>query len=295
MATVLQDLSNDLANAVEQAGAGVVRVEGRKRFPATGIVWDTNVVVTAHHVVTRDENIKIGLPNGDTTAATLAGRDPSTDLAVLRTQASLQRPTWAENQPRVGQLVLALGRPGDSVQAALGIIGTVGDGWRTPAGGAVDHYVQTDVVMYPGFSGGPLVSAGGEILGLNTSALLRDVSVTVPTSTIRRVVEALLAHGRVKRGYLGIGTQPVRLPDNLAQQVGQETGLMLMSVEPDSPAAKGNLLLGDVIVGISGEPVRHLDDLFAQLSGDRVGTSVPVRIVRGGQIQEVAVTVGERE
>ncbi len=213
-------------------------------------------------------------------------RADTIDLAV---------PTWAEpDDLRVGHLVLALGRPGSTVQATLGIVSALGESWRTPAGGRVDPYLQTDLVMYPGFSGGPLVDVSGHVLGLNTSALLRGISVTVPTTTLRQVVETLLAHGRVRRGYLGVGAQPVRLPTALAEQLAQETGLLLVSVEPDGPADRGGLLLGDTIVAFEGQPVRHLDDLLALLSGDRVGASVSLRLVRGGLVQELTVTVGER-
>jgi S1-C subfamily serine protease len=195
---------------------------------------------------------------------------------------------------QVGHLVLALGRPGQTVQATLGIISALGESWRTPVGGLVDHYVQTDVVMYPGFSGGPLVSAAGQLLGLNTSALVRGVSLTVPTVTLKRVVDMLVKHGKVRRGYLGVNTQPVRLPAALAQQLGQETGLLLVAVEPGSPAEQGGLLLGDTIVTLESSAVQQHDDLLALLSADRVGAPVKIRIVRGGQVQELSVVVGER-
>lgn len=296
--TVLEQLSEAISATVEAAGTGVVQVDARRRLPASGIVWSPDgVIVTAHHVVQRDENIKVGLPGGQTVTATLAGRDPTTDLAVLRVDATgLTPPAWLEDtsDAKVGHLVLALGRPGQTVQATLGIISALGKEWRTPAGGLLDHYLQTDVVMYPGFSGGPLVSAGGQVVGLNTSALLRGVSLSVPLPTLRRVVETVLAHGRVRRGYLGVSTQPVRLPGPLVQQLGQETGLLLVAVEPDSPADKGGLLLGDTIVGLDGTPVRQHDDLLALLSGDRVGVTASIHIVRGGQVQEVSVVVGER-
>ncbi len=297
MASVLQTLSDDLAGAVASAGAGVVRVEARRRIPATGIVWsDDGVIVTAHHVVEQDENIQIGLPDGRTVAATVAGRDPTTDLAVLRAQATGLTPAnrVGPDSLKVGHLVLALGRPGRTVQATIGIVSALGDSWVTPAGGQVDRYLQTDVVMYSGFSGGPLVDASGQVLGLNTSALLRGVSIALPAPTLQRVAETLLAHGHVRRGYLGVGAQPARLPAGLAQQVGQETGLLLVSVEPGSPAEQGGLMLGDTIVGLAGQPIRHLDELMVRLSGERVGTAVPVRIVRGGQVMDLNVTPGER-
>lgn len=300
MTQVLASLSEAMAATVKAAGAGVVRVEGRKRLSASGIIWsEDGVVVTAHHVLQKDDGIQAGLPDGQTVAATLVGRDPTTDLAVLRVQASdlnpLPRAGSTPESLQVGHLVLALGRPGRSVQATLGIVSALGDSWQTALGGAIDRYLQTDVVMYPGFSGGPLVNASGQVAGLNTSALLRGISLAIPTGTMERVVETLLAHGRIRRGYLGVSTQPVRLPAGLAQQLGQETGLLLAAVEPDSPAEKDGLLLGDTIIALAGSPVRHHDDLLALLSGDRVGQAVPVKIVRGGQVQEIQVHVGERE
>ena len=297
MSEIVSRLSDDLAQIVEAAGPAVVRVEARRRLPASGIVWSSDgVIVTAHHVVERDDNIRIGFSDGRTTPATLIGRDPTTDLAALRADASdLEAPTWAgPDSVRVGHLVLALGRPGATTMATLGIVSAHDNGWRTPAGRRMDRYLQTDVVMYPGLSGGPLVDADGQALGLNTSAMLRGISLTVPTTTLERVVEELLAHGRVRRGYLGVGAQPVRLPAGPAKEIGQKTGLILVSVEPDSPAEKSGLLLGDIIVAVGGRPTRQLDDLLTMLSGDTVGEALPVRMIRGGQTSEVSVTVGER-
>lgn len=298
MADVLQGLSDDLAAAVEKAGQSIVRVEGRRRQSASGIVWSADgLIVTAHHVVERDEAIQIGLPNGETVSATLVGRDPTTDVAVLKTSASGLTPAeWVDvSAVKVGHLVLALGRPEGSMQATLGVISALGEEWRTHAGGRIDTYVQTDVVMYPGFSGGPLVSAGGALIGMNSSALSRGVSLTLPAATIKRVADTLATHGRIKRGFLGVSAQPVRLPANIADSASQETGLMLVAVEPGSPADKGGLVLGDVIINMAGQPIRHMDDLMSLLSGDRVGTAVPVRVVRGGQVQDSTVTVGERD
>lgn len=300
MSDVLQNLSNELAATVAGVEPSIVRVESRRRLPASGIVWSADgVIVTAHHVVEREENIKIGLADSETVSATLVGRDPTTDLAVLRSDAKdLSVPTWATfeaNSVQVGHLVLALGRPGKTVQATLGVISAMSENWRTPGGSQLDYYLQTDVVMYPGFSGGPLVGAAGQVVGLNTSALLRGVSAAVPATSMQKVVEALLADGRIKRGYLGVSTQPVRLPAGLSNQLNRETGLLLVAVEPDSPADKGGLLLGDTIVALADSPVRQHDDLLAQLGADRVDTEVSIRVIRGGQVQEVGVVIGERK
>jgi len=296
MSESLQTLSNAMADLVESTGPSIVRVEGRGRLGASGIVYTADgVIITAHHVVERDDNIKIGLADGNSVNATLIGRDPNTDLAVLKAEASgLAAATWVDaGELRVGHLVLALGRPGKTVQATLGIVSALGGAWRTPAGGDVDHYLQTDVVMYPGFSGGPLVNATGHVAGVNSSALMRGVSMAIPTATVKKAVETILAHGRMPRGYLGVGIQPVRLADALQQQLGQETGLMLMSVESGSPAAQGGLLQGDVLVTLDGQAVRHVDELQILLNTDRVGKSLAARVVRGGQVHDLAVTVGQ--
>ena len=297
MSTILADVSDDLAKTVETAAQSVVRVEARRRLPASGIMWSAEgVVVTANHVVERDDKLRVGLPSGDSVDAELAGRDPTTDLAVLRTDATdvAPLPLVEPSDIRVGNLVLALGRPGKNVQATMGMVSALGKSWRTGAGGAVDRYVQTDVVMYPGFSGGPLVDASGRGAGLNSSALMRGFNVALPVPTLRRVVDALLTHGRVSRGYLGVGAQPARLPQTVADEVGQESGLLVVSVEPGSPAEDAGILMGDTIVSVAGEAARHMDDLLGFLSGDAVGKSVQVKIVRTGQTEEITVTVGER-
>ena len=298
MTQLIADFSDALAESVERGSAGVVRVEGRNRMPASGIIWSSEgIIVTAHHVLERDDDIQVGLPDGQTVPATLVGRDTTTDLAVLRIDGTdLKSPTWvAPDSLRVGNLVLALGRPGHGIRATLGIVSALGPSWRTPTGGTLDRYLQTDLTMYPGFSGGPLIDAEGNIIGVNSSALLRGVTLTIPTPTVQLVVAALLAHGRIRRGYLGVGAQPIQLPQGTAESLNQETGLLLISVEPGSPAEKGDLFLGDTIVSIDGQPVRQLDDLLGALSGDRVGSAVPVRILRGGEVRELSVIIGERD
>ncbi len=295
--SMLSDLSQALAGTVQSAGTSVVRVEGRRRIPASGIVWSADgLIVTAHHVVETDEGIQVGLANGEAVPAELVGRDHTTDLALLRTQTTdLSVPTWMETEDvKVGHLVLALGRPGESVLATMGIVSALNGGWRTPAGGLLENYLQTDVVMYPGFSGGPLVDVEGRVVGLNTSGLLRGVSLTIGVKSLRQISEMLLTHGRVRRGYLGVSAQPVRLPAAAQAEIGREVGLLLVSVEPESPAEKGGLMLGDVIVGIENDAVQTLDDLMAGLSGDRIGKATKMTVLRGGVATQVSVEPGER-
>ncbi|MCH8826342.1 MAG: trypsin-like peptidase domain-containing protein [Chloroflexi bacterium] len=298
MSEILSQLSKDISSIVEGTGKAIVRVEARRRMPATGIIWtDDGVIVTSHHVVERDDNIVIGLPDGSTTSATLVGRDPSTDVAVLRADIAGHSPAVraASNGVKTGHLALALGRPGNSVRATLGMVNAVGKAWRTPAGGPVDRYIQTEVTMSPGFSGGPLVDASGAILGMNTSGLLRGSAATIPVETLDRVVNAILAHGKVRTAYLGVGTQPVRLQAAASANVDQETGLLIISVEESGPAERGGLLQGDTIVSLDGEPVRQVDDLLSLLSSDRVGKAVEVAVIRGGVLSKISVSLGERE
>ena len=296
MSEVAKGLSDELAALVERGGASVVRVEAR-RLPSSGVVWGAEgLIVTAHHALERDEGIEVGLPDERSVPATLVGRDPTTDVAVLRAEASgLASPSWGDPAAvRVGHLALALSRPGRSVRANLGIVSVRGESWRTPAGGRVDGYLQTDVARHPGFSGGLLLGVDGRALGLNTSGLLRGLSLAVPAPTLSRVVESILAHGRVRRGYLGVGTYAVRLPAELEKQLGQATALMIVSVEPDSPAARADLRLGDAGVSFDGHAVRHPADLLPLLDGERIGAEVAARILRAGEARDVHITIGAR-
>lgn len=298
MTQTIQELSNGLAATVAAVAPSVVRVDGRRRSAASGIVWSADgLIVTANHVIHRDDNIRVTTAGDDTAEATLIGRDPSTDLALLQINLSeLSAPAFAtEDEMGVGHFVLALGRPGRTIQATFGIVSALGDGWRTPMGGRIDHYLQTDVVMYPGFSGGPLVAANGRLMGLNTSGLGQGVSLAIPVATLGRVVDSLRAHGRVRRGYLGVNTQRVRLPEDVAASTRQRAGLLVISVEPGSPAAEAGLTLGDTILTLSGRPIIRHEDLLAALSGEAVGQKEVMQILRGGRIQELTVKIGERE
>jgi S1-C subfamily serine protease len=295
---LLSAVSNDLAAAVDTVGRSVVAIHARRRIPASGIVWQPGVIVAAHHTIHRDDDITVALHDGSSVSATLAGRDPSTDLAVLRLAdgAAAQPIAPAAEPPRVGQLVLALGRPGGSVTASLGIISAVGGEWRTWQGGTIDRFVRLDLAVYDGFSGGALVDAGGRVLGLNTSGLARATAVTVPASTVSRVMAQLLARGHVARGWLGIASQPVRLPPALQRSLASDAdvGLVVVNVEPDSPADRGGVLIGDILVALDSHPVRDPGDVLAALGGERIGQVVSLRLVRGGRAETASVTVGER-
>jgi S1-C subfamily serine protease len=297
---LLASFSDDLANAVEAAGQTVVAVKARRRVPGSGVLWSpAGVVITADHVLEREEDLRVALADGRELAATLVGRDPSTDLAVLRVAGEgVPSAAVADGDAvRVGHFVLALGRTGPGApNASIGIVSAVGGPWRSRRGAAVEGYLRTDLTLYPGFSGGPLVDAQGRVVGINTSLLGRGQSMALPLPTVRRVAESLLTQGRIRRGFLGISTQPVALPSALAGRLGlgQETGLLVLGAEPGGPADKAGLLLGDILVGFAGAALRDTDDLLTQLDGGRIGTAQEARIVRGGELRTVPVTVGER-
>jgi S1-C subfamily serine protease len=291
----LQKFSDGLAAAVEKAARSTVTVDARGRIPATGIVWSADgEIVTADHVVQRDDNINVTLPDGTTHIARLLGRDPSSDLALLKAEGAkgLAVPDWAESV-KVGNLIFAVGRPED-LQATLGSVVALGG----PVRGRfryLEAYIQTDVTMYPGFSGGPLVDASGRVAGLNSSALARGASLAVPVTVARSVADALRRDGRIKRGFLGVSTQPVRLAESIAAQLKQPGGLMVIGTEKDSPAEKAGLMQGDVIVGLGGQAVTDIESLHSALGPGTVGKTVSVKVVRGGELKEFQVTIGMRE
>ncbi len=298
MANALTDFSNGLTAAVEKAGASTVLVDARKRYPASGIAFAENLILTADHVVTREEDIKVRLPDGRSLAATVAGRDPGSDLAVLRLAENTLVPAQTSEDVKVGQLVLALGRPGsEGMQASWGIVTSINGPTRTFRGGMLDEFIRTETTPYPGFSGGPLINTEGQVLGLNTSGLTRGSSLTIPVKVAWRVAEALSTHGSVKRGYLGVRTQPVQISEAARKslQGEQEHGLLVLWLEEDGPAQGGGLLVGDILVAVSGQPVGDPDDLFAALGSESVGTSIRVDVLRGGKPETLQVTVGERK
>src|SRR5512134_783585 len=231
--STLTEFSQGLSAAVEKAGASTILVDARKRYPASGIAYAEDLVLTADHVVTREEDIKILLPDGKSLAATVAGRDPGSDLALLRLSEKVLTPAKTSGSVKVGQLVLALGRPSSAgIQASWGIVTAISGPTRTFRGGMLDEYIRTETTPYPGFSGGPLINTEGEVLGLNTSGLTRGSSLTIPVRVAWRLAETLAQHGSVKRGYLGVRTQPV----DVALEREQNQGLLVLWLEEGGPA-----------------------------------------------------------
>jgi S1-C subfamily serine protease len=291
----LQTLSSDLATAVERAARAVVAVNARPRMPSSGVHWRSGVIVTAEHTVQVDEDITISDADGRRVPATLAGRDPSTDLAVL-TVAGAATPAAELDGPgslKPGHIVLALGY---GPRVSWGVVSAVGGVGRARGRGEPDPLLRLDLVLYPGFSGGPLVDVAGRVTGINTSGLSRTGAIAIPAATVTRITDELLRKGRIARGYLGVGLQPVRLPENLKPKAGGagQTGLIVVSIEPDGPAGQAGLLLGDVLLALDGTPITSMDDIQAVLGPDRVGSRVSALIIRAGQSAEVVMTVGER-
>src|ERR1700731_3668305 len=294
MAT-LSDLSREIAELVGRIGSSIGRVDARQGRPATGIIWADNLVLTADHVLEHGDTIQV--TGAQTTVkAAVAGRDPGTDLALLRTEGlkGAPAPRGRSTDIRPGHLVIALGQPGD-LQVTFGIVSGLSGSFRSWRGGQVEHLIQTTAELLPGFSGGPLVDAEGRVIGINSWNFGQGVSRAIPVETADKVAASLQTHGRIRRAYLGLGAQPVRLNEALANQLGQAGGLLVVTVEPDGPAARAGLMQGDTIVSIDSSPIHQLDELFGTLRSLQVGSAHQFRVVRAGELKDVTVTVGERQ
>ncbi len=290
-------LSDGMADAVEGISAAVVRVNGRRRRPASGVVYAPGMVLTASHALEREEDLSVGTNDRQTHPARFVGRDPSTDLAVLRVEdLDIEPAAAAEGEPRVGQISLAVGSSSRSegARASLGIVSAVGGPVRTRRGPRLERFVQTDASPYPGFAGGPLVDASGGVLGIMVSGWGRGALFAVPAADAWRVARSIEEKGSVKRGYLGILSQPVRMPDGRRTGLTQGHGLLVVGVEDGSPAGNGGVIVGDILATLDGQPVEDTEDLLVLLGGERVGQAVPVKVVRGGELAELEITVGER-
>lgn len=293
------EFSEDLARVAEAVGQTVVALQPKDAHAASGVIWQKGVVVAANHAARGDE-VAVILPGGKSAAARTKGRDPSTDLAIfsLEGDEGTGAATLGDaKQLRVGHLVLALARTRrGNLTASSGLISGLMEEWQTWQGGQIDRFIRPDLTLYRGYSGGPLVNAQGEVVGINTSGLRRGTPVTIPSSTVTRVVNELLARGHVERPYLGVALQPVALPEEMRTKLnlGSRHGLLVVHVESDGPAAAAGLMLGDVVIEIGGKPIAHTHNLRALLGKERVGERVSVGIVRSGEQKEIPVTLGDR-
>ncbi len=296
---MLNALSHDLAHVVEQVSPSVVAVNARRRLSSSGVYWRDGIIVTAAHTIRRTDEISVIVASGQSVVATLAGVDPSTDLAVLKIDnPELSPPLFGDAaQLKVGHVVLAVGRGAQKgLNATLGIVGVLSGSWRTWRGGLIDQFIGLDLVLHPGAAGGPLTDSHGRVLGINTLGLSRSMALTIPVSTVNRVVTHLLEKGHMGLGYLGLGMRPIPLPENLKStlNLSADSGLIVVTVEPDGPGSKAGVLFGDVIVALEGTAVSNIRDLQAFLEPESVGKTIPVSIIRGGKPIEINVTIGER-
>ncbi len=299
MENVLVGLSDDLATAVERAGPAIVAVHARPRVSSSGVQWRPGVIVTADHTIRRDDEIRITLADGRKVAAELAGRDPSTDIAVLSAPELLdpvvEFSTGEDLRP--GALALTLGRGEETgISATMGVISSVSGTWRTWRGGRIDQFVRLDAALYPGSSGGAVVDVRGRILGIATSGLSRTAAICIPVSTVDRVVKELLDSGHIRRGWLGVGLQPVAIPDHLRQKWNREerSAIIVLSVEPGSPADHAGILLGDILLTLDGKPLSDAGEIQNVLTGDAIGQQVEAVIIRAGEVTSIKIVVAER-
>ena len=289
-------LSNQMADAVERISSALVLVNGRQGRPASGVIYAQDLVLTADHVLEREDDLTIETHDKHTFPATFVGRDRTTDLALLRVaNLGLDPAVQATEQGRVGQLVLAVGRsPNEGSMASVGIVSAVGGPIRIPQGATLERYIRTDAIPYPGFSGGPLIDTQGTVLGITTTGLVNSATLAIPAAIAWGIADILAQQGFIKRGYLGISSQLVELPEAQRDGRTEDHGLLIVQVDAGSPAQKGGLLLGDILVALDNQPLKDAEDLRSLLSGDRVGKTIPITINRGGKIQTLQVTVGQR-
>ena len=297
---VLGIFSDRLADVIERAGQSIVRVDARRRQSASGVLWSVDgLVLTADHVLERDEDLAVQLPDGRKVSARIVGRDPGTDLALLRAEGAGSTPIEHGGAPRIGALALLVARPDGQLATSIGVVSALGGPARTTRGGRLEGFIRTDATFYPGFSGGPLVDTSGRMIGLATSYFGQGQGsgLVIPLEAVQRVTAALQSHGRVRRGFLGLSSQPVALPEALRGKLGanQGSGLLVVGVEPGGPAEGAGLMIGDVLVALGGQPVRNTEDLRDLLGLERVGQATPARVIRGGEPRDLTVTIGERE
>ena len=299
MSKELIELSNALAQATDRAASSVVAVHTERRGSSSGIVWRSGVIVTSEHALRRDEDIQVTLPNGRVVSASLAGRDPSTDIAVLKcSEASNAAQEFGDVATlKPGSLTLVVGRTRVSGPvAALGVVSLVAPDRRTWTGASIVPYIRLDVGLQPTAVGGAVIDARGSTVGLATPRFARFGAIAVPASSINKITDILLQKGRIPRGYLGVGLQPVRLPDALRDKLkwNEKTAAIVMDVHPGGSADKAGIVIGDILISMTGQPVTGLEDVQSHLAGEAIGKTLPLKFVRGGAIQEGSIVVAER-
>jgi len=300
MSSVLETLSNDFAAAAESVGGSVVAIYGRRWMPSSGIQWRKGFIVTAHHTIRREEDITVVAAGGKSLKANLAGRDPSTDLAVLKVseESAAPIPPFGDGAGlRLGHVVLALGRSrGSNLVASAGLVGGISGEWEPRRGGRLDQHIRLSLELYPGFSGGPLVSAQGKVVGINTRGLSRGRAVTIPLATVNRIVDELIEKGHIAKPYLGLAMQPVPVPESLRGKApgSGQSAVLVVHVEPAGPADKAGVLLGDVVIELQGKPVEDTGDIQQVLGSSKIGETVEATVLRGGAPLKLSIMLADR-
>lgn len=287
--TSLREFSDELGRVVQAALPGVVSVYTGGCASAAGLAWADGRVVTVASRLRREEGLAVGT-NGDRTDARLVGFDARSDLAVLRVDGALEcavrRP---QGQPlALGEIVLALGRT-SSPLARLGVIGRLGGEWRGPGGARFDRFIESDIAPAAGLAGGALIDAAGELIGINSVSLARGRLVTLPMECVDRIVEALTAHGRVRRARFGVSVQRVELPAGPAAELGHRAGVIVLAVQPRSPAEQAGVGLGDVLLTFGDVQLESADDLYGALDAATIDRDVPVALLRAGRVMTLKV------
>lgn len=287
--------SEKSAEIVANVGNSIVAIN-RQRFSCSGIYWRDGLIVTSEESLRRTKDITITLPDGETTPVTLLARDPSTDTAVLKTEASLPiAPVDSECELKVGHLAIAVGRDSDrGLSVAQGVISNLGGSWRSSLGGHIDSFIRLDLNFYPSMGGSALVNAAGQVIGFNTTGPRRSI-LTIPAATVDRVIDRLLETGHLNRGYLGLGMQPVSLKKSLVNELSLKggRGLMVANVETDAPADTAGIILGDILVAIEDAPLTRLRDIQAYLEPQNVGKTIKIQLIRAEKLMDVSLTVGD--
>jgi S1-C subfamily serine protease len=293
--SALTTLSNDLADAVAAAAPSVVQVHGRRR-PASGVVYQQDVVVTSARALGREDGLHVRRPDGTLLDAELAGWDPATGLAVLRVAQLGTNPLQAsETAPRVGNVGIGLARSwSNNLTASAGIVAIIGGPLATGRRRAIEEVIRTTAPMHDGFAGGAFVDTTGRLTGIATAVEIRGLGVVIPARIAWQAAKSLLEHGRLERGYLGIAGQAVHLSETQRQGENREDALLVVGVTPGSPAAAAGVLVGDLLLDFDGHAIASPEDLLDLLAGDRVGRAVPLRTLRGTSSLTATVTVGKR-
>jgi len=295
----LAELSSRLSAAVEQIGEHVVAIHARRRIPSSGVIWRDGVIVSASHTVRRDGDVRVKLPSGDDVVAHVAGRDAATDLVVLRATdvKSSPAPRADASAAGVGSFVLAVGRPGRNVTASFGIVSADIEGWRGASGARLDRVLRLDLAVYDGFSGGPLVAAAGGVIGINNSAFARGGAAALPASGVDTVVDELLAHGHIRRPFIGVGVHPVALGSALVKRnsLTNDVALVVVSIAEGEAADAAGILLGDLLIAVDGRALARPSDLLDALSTVPEGGSLRAMVLRGGVPHEVVIEPRDRD